>query len=101
LTQYVTIETALSAGAQLREQKRASDDTDCTSTGIPQMKNTTCGRITVKYNCSRIQEYVDGIRGKGLLSKVVYLLVKLLPIEMSPGDYTWARTWIETNTLQK
>jgi hypothetical protein len=99
LAHYVTKETALSTGAQLREQtrKRAADGI---ATGIPQMKNATWGRIAVKYNCPRIQEYVGGNRGKGLLSKAVYLLVKLLPIEMRAGDYTRARTWLEANTLQ-
>ncbi len=53
---------------QPREQKRTSDDTTCTPTGIPQMKSTKWGRITVKYNYVRIQEYVDGNRGHTIVS---------------------------------
>jgi hypothetical protein len=43
------------------------------------VKNIKWGTIATKYNCPRIQEYVDGDRAKGFLSKAVYLLVELLP----------------------
>jgi hypothetical protein len=68
LVHYVTIETSLSTVAQPREQKRTSDNTTCTPTGIPQMKSAKWGRITVKYNYVRIQEYVDGNRGHTIVS---------------------------------
>jgi hypothetical protein len=61
LAHYVTIETALSTGAQLREQKRAADGT---AAGIRKMKNAKWGRIATKYNCPRIQEYVAAIEQK-------------------------------------
>jgi hypothetical protein len=52
-----------------------------TATGIPEItvKNTKWGTIATKYNCPRIQEYVDGDRTKDFLRKAAYLLVEILP----------------------
>ena len=51
--------------------------------GVESRANTTAPGV-------RTQEYVGGDRAKGLLSKGVYLLVKLLPIDIRAGDYTGA-----------